>query len=214
VGVTVEARVESRNGSTPPELEGLVRQELEPVVRELVRRVALELTREELERLASSLSPNGGATSPAEMVLRGPERPQDLTRALPEAPRPSSRPRRDGDARRDGGEATPDVPTLETRLRVQARPERVLRLQAGEETPRIQAGSRPGRRGERDGAGAGVTLTFAELLRGGDPERLRFVLDDELRRGRVRLVGDAWAIVPQAFEPGVLEGLRQFNAGG
>jgi hypothetical protein len=110
----------------------------------------------------------------------------------------------------------PDVPTLETRLRVQARPERVLRLQAGEETPRIQAGSRPGRRGERDGAGAGVTLTFAELLRGGDPERLRFVLDDELRRGRVvRRDGDRWQIVAQAFEPGVLEGLRQFiNADG
>jgi hypothetical protein len=57
-------------------------------------------------------------------------------------------------------------------------------------------------------------VRFEELLRGGDPERLRFVLEDELRRGRVRRVGDAWAIVPGAFAADVLEAFRELELSG
>jgi ribosomal protein L37AE/L43A len=65
-------------------LEEIVRAELREPVAELVRRVVLDLAREEAEaqlaRLGASL--NGGPRAAAEMVLSGPQSPQDTTEAL------------------------------------------------------------------------------------------------------------------------------------
>jgi hypothetical protein len=116
VGVAVEERIEgqeleldplrngkrpptSSHGSTPLDLEALVRSELREPIADLVRRIVSELAREELEaarqelgRLASSLSANGEQSPPAltaETFAGRPEWPQESPRALSEAPAPA-----------------------------------------------------------------------------------------------------------------------------
>jgi hypothetical protein len=69
--------------ATPAEsLEEIVRAELREPAVEIVRRLVLDLAREELDRIAATLS-NGGPEPRADLLLRGNYSPEDEPRALP-----------------------------------------------------------------------------------------------------------------------------------
>jgi hypothetical protein len=94
---------------------------------------------------------------------------------------------------------------LPTRLQDRARPTTADRRQLERERRRRALGDSPAARG----------LTFEELARRaeGDSEReaLQLVLRDEVASGRVRLEGECYVLVPEAFDPGVLEAVAELE---
>jgi hypothetical protein len=54
---------------------------------------------------------------------------------------------------------------------------------------------------------AGVTAERIASAIAVRPDKVAAILEDEERRGRVRQVGDRWALVAEAFDPDVLAAL-------